>query len=531
MFLRCLLMLALTVAVASAIQRPGAKSTLRGLARLPAVESRFTIQCDSDRGFHAFLTEKDPGVAAIEKRASATGSATDGKLFLETAALRLDAGDLVTARRDFQRAADLLRRRLDAEPGHEQVKLDLASALHGLGRASEAESILREAVSPSQASSAAWSAFASFLHARAWEIAADTANWRGRRPFTDLCHLALRREPSAETFDRSNRLLDEGVAAARHAAALDEKSAIARHVLAMGLASRQCLTGLRRRSVGKDLAPPPLEFMIFSQESVPHLRRAAELDTENPVRLATSLLWSALGTASDRHLSSAALGQQPLWESLPGELRRSIEDGLVRLGGFDHSASAGAAGQAVGILRYVLQKDHRGAADALRNAISSIPESEQLWEALWDILNQSDDAYELATIAQARAIVRPSVRNRVLLAMAFEKLGHSSRAIEELTAALALNANDFAANLSLATLLMRHSGEEVPTRVRQALVNAERALRSSGTGSQFVDLALAQSIYHGLTDDLERARAILKAAQEYAKNDPAIAAALNAIGY
>ena len=65
----------------------------------------------------------------------------------------------------------------------------------------------------------------------------------------------------------------------------------------------------------------------------------------------------------------------------------------------------------------------------------------------------------------------------------------------------------------------------------QALVNAERATRTNGAGSQLVDLALVQSIYHALVDETERARDILKAALAYDKDDPAIAAALDALGY
>jgi hypothetical protein len=67
--------------------------------------------------------------------------------------------------------------------------------------------------------------------------------------------------------------------------------------------------------------------------------------------------------------------------------------------------------------------------------------------------------------------------------------------------------------------------------VRQALINAERAVRGNASGAQLIDLALAQSIYHGLIDEPERAREILKAALAYDKDDAAIAAALNALGY
>jgi tetratricopeptide (TPR) repeat protein len=295
------------------------------------------------------------------------------------------------------------------------------------------------------------------------------------------------------------------------------------------VASKECVAALRRRITGAELSPAPTELMIFGEASVEHLERAAELEPENPVRLATALMWGALATAREKHVSVESLGKQALWEVLPESRRRTIEKGLARLGGFEESAVAGAAAQAEGVLRFVLKNDLRGAAERLRKAIGFVQESEMLWEALSVVLTRAQDFYELAAIAQARTLVRPSVRNRVLLAGAFEKLGHDARAIEELNRALALNGNDFAANLSLANLLMREPG--ISPRVRPALVNAERALRANGSANDLLALALTQSIYHGLNDEPERARAILKAAQAYAKDDPAIAAALNAVGY
>src|SRR5262249_7770810 len=144
-------------------------------------------------------TSKDPGVAVIDVRQKLTGGPGDAKILLEVASLRHSAGD-ANAARDFQRAADAFRRRLDLEPSNARLRIDLASALHGLGRASEAESLFRDAIklAPDSTNQIAFSAF---LEARAWEIATDTSNWRGRRPYSELGRRMLRREPSTETAD------------------------------------------------------------------------------------------------------------------------------------------------------------------------------------------------------------------------------------------------------------------------------------------------------------------------------------------
>src|SRR5688572_13916553 len=128
---RWILCLLLSASFASGIQRPDTKTTLRSLARLPRVEPKFSLDFSADRGFALFDTSKDPGVAALELRQKINAGAANPESYLELASLRNAAGDL-SATRDFQRAADALRKRLDTEPGNARLKIDLATALHGL---------------------------------------------------------------------------------------------------------------------------------------------------------------------------------------------------------------------------------------------------------------------------------------------------------------------------------------------------------------------------------------------------------------
>lgn len=525
MIVRWIFCLSLSVSLSSGIQRPDTKSTLRSLARLPRVEPRFSLDFSADRGFAIFDSSKDPAVAAIELRQKINAGPADARSYLELASLRHAAGDL-NATRDFQRAADALRRRLDTEPGNARLKIDLATALHGLGCSTEAESIFRETVklAPTSTNLVSYSAF---LEARAWEIAADTSNWRGRRPYADLCRRMLNREPSSETIDRAERLLDESLAVAREAVRLNEDYAPAQHRLALALASKDSFEASRRRLAGHNYGALPIESAIFTEAALPALELAADLEPENPIRRATVILWRALAVAAQKRIP---ISSGNLWDNLPDETRRQISNGLELLRGAGGSAT-GPAAEALGTLRFVLQNDVNGAADDLRRAIGFIPDSEQLWETLSLVL-QSQEPFELAAVCEARVIVRPNVRNRVLLAHAHEKLGNRPRAIQELNLALALNNNDFTANIALAALLMRDSDSgDLSPRVRQCLINAERSLRSASSGRQLLDLALIQSIYHGLINEPDRAREILKAALAYDKNDSAVAAALSAIGY
>jgi tetratricopeptide (TPR) repeat protein len=527
MLVRWIFALLLCATSAIAIQRPEAKATLRSLTRLPRLEPQFSLDFSADRGFAIFDISPDPTSAAAELRQQLTIASPDARKYLDLAGLRHLASD-INATRDFQRAADALRRRLDTEPGNTRLRIDLAQALHGMGRASEAESIFREAIARAS-NSTNQVLFSAFLEARAWEVAAGTSNWRGRRPYAELSRRMLGRDPSTETIDRAAHLFTESLAAAREAVHLADDYAPAHHRLGVAIASQQCFEAMRRRLAGQDFAAAPIESAIFTEAALPHLERAADIDHENPIRRATAVLWRALAAAAQKRVP---LEDGNLWNYLPEETRRQIQNGFEALRGAGGSAT-GQAAEALGSLRYVLQNDLQGAADDLRRAIGFIPNSEQLWETLCLVLSQTRDDFELAAVCEARVILRPTVRNRVLLAKAHEKLGNRARAIQELNYALALNSNDFTANLTLATLLMRDStsADDLSPRIRQSLINAERALRTQSNGPHLLDLALTQSIYHALIDEPERAREILKAAQAFDKNDPAVEAALNAIGY
>ena len=518
----------LSASFVGAIPRPETKATLRSLARLPRMQPRFSLDFDADRGFAAFDTSRDPSIVATETREKLNGGPGDAKTYLEIATLRNAAND-ANAARDFQRAADGFRRRLENEPSNARLRIDLATALHGIGRASEAESLFREAIrmAPDSTNQIAYS---KFLEARAWEIAADTSNWRGRRPYAELCWRMLQRRPSTETAERAARLLNESLAAAREAVHLDHDSPQAQYRLAVAIASKDCFEAMRRRVLGKDSSTQPLENAIFAESALPALDKATQLDPDNPIRLATAILWRGLAQAAQKRITVRDSG---LWDSLPDTARHQIQNGIEALEHFSDSSKSGAAAEALGTLRFVLQNDLRGAADDLRSAIGAIPDSEQLWETLSLVLTRAQDNFEYAAICEARVMIRPSARNRVLLAAAHERIGNHTRALQELNFAIALNSSDFSANVALAALLMRDSDDddELSPRIRPALINAERAIRSNGNGAQLVDLALTQSIYHGLIDEPERAREILKAALAYDKDDPDIAAALNALGY
>lgn len=525
MLQRWLIVLLVLVAPCLAVTRPDTKKTLRQLTRLPRVEMRFSLDFNAAQGFPALNTAPDPAVAIIQKRVEVSEKPGDPNPLLELGRLHMATGEFGTANTYFRRAEEAFRRRLESAAGNAELRVGLGSALHGLARQPEAESVFRETVATS-IDPKAWLAFAVFLEARAWELASGSSNWNGRRSYADLCRSALRQNLSSDTMARAARFFDEAISSARRAVELKPDLATGHHRLAVCLASRDCFERLRRR-IASDEQGAPIEMLIYSPVAIEHLEKAVELDNANPMRIATLALWRTLAAASASRASMREFMDDRAIEFLPESERSSAEEAISRLGEMNDAA----AGQAQGTLLLILKGDSKRAAEVLRRALERNADSEQLWETLCIALTFAEDYFELAAVAEARGIDRPTVRNRVLIAKAYEKLGNFDRAEEEVRLALAINAGDFAANIALANLLMRNAESQAfLPRVRQSITTAERALTINARSSQWVDLALTQSIFHGLSDNPDAARQILNAALAVAKDDAEVNAALDAIG-
>lgn len=525
MFGRWIILLLLVAAPCAGITRPDTKKTLRQLTRLPRVEMRFSLDFDAAQGFPALNAAVDPVVAIGQKRVEVSEKPGDPAPLLELGRLHMATGEFGTANTYFRRAEEAFRRRLESAAGNAELRAGLASALHGLARQPEAESVFRETIAGSS-DAKAWLAFAVFLEARGWEIASGAANWNGRRSYADLCRGALRQNASSENVARAARYLDEAVASARRAVELKADLAAAHHRLAVCVASRECFERVRKR-LASDEQNVPVEMLIYSAAAIEHLEKAVELDNGNPLRIGTLALWRTLAAAARSRATMREFMDDRAIEFLPESERSKVEEAIGRLAEINDAA----AGQAQGTLLLILKGDAKRAAEALQRALERNADSEQLWETLCIALNRAENYFELAAVAEARGIDRPTVRNRVLIAKAYEKLGNFDRAEEEVRLALAINAGDFSANIALANLLMRNAeNEALLPRVRQSISTAERALTINARSSQWVDLALTQSIYHGLSDNPDAARQILNAALVVNKDDAEVNAALDAIG-
>src|SRR5688572_12201750 len=135
----------MTVASCLAIPKAGSKRELQRLVRLPRIDFPLPLNFDRTTGFSVFPIASSAAADAAELLREAKGNPNDGLLYIEAARLHAAGGDPAESIRSYARAADLLGRKVQSDPGNMKALLGLAEALAGLGRLGEAQSTIDKA--------------------------------------------------------------------------------------------------------------------------------------------------------------------------------------------------------------------------------------------------------------------------------------------------------------------------------------------------------------------------------------------------
>ena len=215
--------------------------------------------------------------------------------------------------------------------------------------------------------------------------------------------------------------------------------------------------------------------------------------------------------------------------TLSPTVRASIRDALDRLEALAQSKNretAAGASEAAGVLRLALQNDLGRAEGDLRRAVAMDPSRGGAWELLAALAFQAKGYLKVATVCQEWMKQADSVRGRLILAKAYEKLDRLDQAEEAIHAALKLQPDDFTANLGLAVLLLKR-GED-PARMAEAGAQLRRTadlFQKSTPPGQLADYGVILGIYQALTGDPESGEQQLRRVLKYdPDHDGAIAA-------
>src|SRR5579883_1922263 len=138
-------LLALALTAPAATPELG-KDALRKLVKLPSISFDPAWKFDPLRGFTFSAGEHDAATAIGDLEKQLKHDASDAEAELRIGDLRAKLGDTAGATKNWARAAELFRQRVEMQPDDPALLVGFGRALQGAGKMEKAESILRKAV-------------------------------------------------------------------------------------------------------------------------------------------------------------------------------------------------------------------------------------------------------------------------------------------------------------------------------------------------------------------------------------------------
>ncbi len=476
------------------------KEELRKLIKLPTIVFQSDWTFDAERGFELGSQAQDVRARIADLEAGLKDDTGDAQAEGELGELYQATGDSESAQKAWTLAAQSYRKRVEAQSDDGVLLAGFGLSLEGAGNTAEAESVLRRAVQVAPKEWRCRVALARFLDREARRSMIDNAD---DKPAADDVSLAQSR------MNEAGECLDRAVA-------LAPKESEVWFRRGMHRCARQMVLNQIRIAGGGPDAPSDIFEDCFSPESLKDLQQASRLSPDDYELIATTALFEVYTIADGK----GQVGMGALtWDVLPAQSQASLHGALVRLenlGQAGNPRTAAAALEALGILEGpVLHQPDRCMA-TMRQALVLAPSREHAWEVLMATLARTGRYDELLTVCEEQVRMTNSARTHLLLAKAHEKLKQWGDAEAEARAAAMDNPGDFTADLSLAALLLKHSGDDASAladaddwlrRAEIALGNTPPLLRSR---EQVIELTLMRGIYFALTDEMDTARKFVK---------------------
>lgn len=506
MFGRCVL-LWVTVVSCLAVPKGSAKRELQQLVRLPLLQFPMPLEFERRFGFVAFPDEStaalEVGKLLKEAKEEARTRSADAGIHLRAARMYDAQGDSTGALRQYSRAIDLFRKRLEVSPEETRSLAGLGEALAALGRFTEAQAVLERARGSGSGGVELWLAQARFYRERAWFAAAGEAQRYGSSSFLEqlISMVANSPEPTrVEDSKRFLRLAEEALTRAFEmegglpAERLLERAAFRSFKGAMQTAFEQIQNvELRSRA---------LRAAIFTEEALNDLLAGAEL-SDAPAVMAASALAATMG--SDVLVNWSARAEKGGTQNYVRQVANRLQQ-IATEGG----ETASEAAEFLGCVQMHSLQDRSGARRSFRQALALEPGRHRSWELL-TLASAQEGPDEFVEAAEERVSAWPNPRSSVLLVKSYERDGDNLRASWTALNAAGTYPNDWLVNLSLAAMLLKDKdAESFLWRVEEALKKAEKGLGANPKRQSRIDFVLVKSVFLGLSDRPEQARELVE---------------------
>ena len=416
------------------------KDKLRALVKLPTIAFQQDWTFDPEQGFALGSQAQDVRARISELEDALKSEPDDARSEQELGELYESIGDSQNAGKAWTHAVELYRKQAASDPDDGVLLAGFGWSLENAGRGPEAESLLRQAVRVSSRDSQCWVALGRYLDREARRSVLDPDS--EDKPAASEVSLAQKRTDEAGScFDRAVAL------------APGEPQVWLRRGLHRCL--RKFLSNSIREATDGDDSVRNIFEGCFSTESLADLQHASRLSPDDYQLIgATAMFGVYAGRGRDEQAVS--------WDALPEKTQVSLRDAMTRLEnlaqGADRRTAAGAF-EVLGILQGPLLRQPDRCIATMRRAVALEPAREHAWEVLVATLAQGGRYDELLEVCEDQARQTNSARAHLLLAKAHEKLHQWDDCEDEARMAADADPADFSADLSLAAVLLKRSGD------------------------------------------------------------------------
>ncbi len=509
----CLILLGVLPLTFGVVPETG-KANLQRLVRIPFSVPELDLACDVQTGFALFAGNGRSTRSELSSLAEKLREhPQEISAFLKFGRWQRAAGLEDKAKLSFESAEVIAQRKLQTAPLDWALWKQLGQARWSLGKWDPAEYAFRQATRVSSISNAApWMALGQFLQAKAgrsiWPAAKISFAHFSPARFEAALH---GHSGSWSDWNESEKSLQEADVCFAQTAKLGASDAEIRFQLALARSYQRFLIELLREHRAKHPDAAVALEAFFSNEALIELEQAERLKPENVRIAATRAFWSALVYSEKRGLPGSLN-----WNRLPEACRSSILGTLSRLEQIGENGEAAAAAEAIeckGLLQAVVLQDLGGAAGTLQRAAQLDSSRDRPFDEAVLLLNKMGEYDRLLDFVEARVKPKPAAYPLVLLAEAQGQLNWLDKAQGTALVAVALEPENFAGHLALASLFLKEADQ--PASLLQAGVHLQKAQEIKPKNrDDLIELALAMCLYHAFRDNMAEAKKLLKTVLE-----------------
>ncbi len=510
LMLACLLVnFSLTCQAAKA---PAGREELRRLASLPQMSFSAKAGFSAlDRLRWEHETPDLQELAALRRQAQE--NPTNPESLLQVARWLREAGNDAQAAMTYSNAVALFRPQIEQRPQDARLRTHFGEALWGAGQDEEAEVALRNAARMAPDNPEANLLLGRFLSAGSLQkLLPDQSHVALPADIPQLLSMLGRLRPAPARFTAAEQRWAEALQCFNVAIQLAPRKSQLFEARARCRINGALIQALKTSAAAAQPDAAALLAATMSPDCLPDLRRAAELEPDNPRLIGAVAMFEGVSgflPQQTRQLETTP-NLRTNWKTLPPATVKSIREKLDRLNAIAQSKSAQAAeaAEGLGMLQLSLLQDYPQAEASFRRAVTLAPEREHSWRGLIAALASQQRPQELLRACEALVKQDDSATHRIFLAKAQAACGRWDKAVEQARLAAQRDPRSFLAHSTLIAALIRATDNQAAYLEAATHFALASQLASQASYRQTVQLKFTGGLLMALTGKVTEARRV-----------------------